>query len=55
VLTNTRTILTSLGAPGAGVLLAVLVVLVAWVGLIGWSVRQERASRRAEAQIPVRA
>jgi uncharacterized protein len=55
VLTNTRTILTALGAPGAGVLLAVLVVLVAWVGLIGWSVRQERASRRAEAQIPVRA
>jgi uncharacterized protein len=55
VLTNTRTILTALGAPGAGVLLAVLVVLVAWVGLIGWSVRQERASRRAEVQIPVRA
>jgi uncharacterized protein len=53
VLTNTRTILTALGAPGAGVLLAASAVLVAWIGLIVWSVRQERVSRRAATDVPV--
>jgi uncharacterized protein len=53
VLTNTRTILTALGAPGAGVLLAASAVLVAWIGLIAWSVRQERVSRRAGTDVPV--
>jgi uncharacterized protein len=48
ILTNTRTILESLGASGAVVAGAALVIFVSWIALIVWAVRQERAARALE-------
>ena len=42
ILTNSKTILEALGANGTTVLAAAGALLVAWVALIVWSVRQER-------------
>jgi hypothetical protein len=51
VLTNGKTILESLGAPGSLVLSAAAVLGVTWVAMIVWAVRQERASRALQADI----
>lgn len=48
ILTNSRTILDSLGASGFTVAMAALAIFVAWISLIVWAVKQERASRRLE-------
>ncbi len=48
ILTNSRTILDSLGASGSTVAMAALAIFVAWISLIVWAVKQERASRRLE-------
>jgi uncharacterized membrane protein YfcA len=50
VLTNAQTILTAAGASGETVLGAVVVVVVAWLTMIGWAVRQERAAKAAEQE-----
>jgi uncharacterized membrane protein YfcA len=47
VLTNSRTVVESLGAPGTVVLTVAAVLLVGWLGLVTWAVKQERASRVA--------
>ena len=51
MLTNSKTIAEVLGAPGVGVAALAATVAVAWVALIVWAVRQERALRRAEAAV----
>jgi uncharacterized membrane protein YfcA len=48
ILTNSKTILESLGASGATVAVAAGVVFVAWVSMIVWAVKQERLARRAD-------
>jgi uncharacterized membrane protein YfcA len=45
LLTNSNTVLASLGASGATIAVAAAAVAVAWVGLIVWAVRQERTAR----------
>jgi len=50
ILTNSKTILESLGAAGATVLVAAATIFVAWVVLIVWAVKQERLARAAEAE-----
>jgi len=49
VLTNSTTIVESLGGSGSVVLTVAGVVLVGWVSLIVWAVRQERQARVVEA------
>jgi uncharacterized protein len=49
ILTNTKTVLESLGASGTAVAVAAAVLLVAWISLIVCAVRQERRTDRAEA------
>ncbi|HSE71120.1 MAG TPA: sulfite exporter TauE/SafE family protein [Nocardioidaceae bacterium] len=51
ILTNSKTILESLGASGAMVGLAALVIFVAWISAIVWAVRQERAARALEDEL----
>ena len=54
VLTNSKTILESLGVPGIGVALTAAVVFVLWVSGIVWAVKQERlagAQRADEAEL----
>ena len=51
ILTNSKTILESLGASGSTVALAASVIAIAWVSMIVWAVRQERASREVEAEL----
>ena len=50
VLTNTKTVLESLGAPGITVALAAAVLFVLWVTGISWAVRQERLARAVDAR-----
>lgn len=50
LLTNSNTVLESMGAPGALVVAGAAVIAVAWITLVTVAVRQERAVRRAEAQ-----
>lgn len=45
LLTNSQTVLESLGASGSTVALVASVIAFAWVALIVWAVKQERASR----------
>ena len=47
VLTNSKTILESLGVPGIGVALTAAVLFVTWIAGIVWAVKQERLSRVA--------
>jgi uncharacterized membrane protein YfcA len=51
ILTNSKTILESLGAGGGTVGLAALVIFVAWISAIVWAVRQERAARALEDEL----
>jgi uncharacterized membrane protein YfcA len=51
VLTNSKTILESLGLQGSLVAIAAGVLFVAWISMICWAVGQERASRRLEQEI----
>jgi uncharacterized membrane protein YfcA len=51
VLTNSKTILESVGVEGRWVGAAAAVVFVAWITLIVWAVRQERAARALEAEL----
>ena len=48
VLTNTKTIIESLGGSGTTVLIATVVIFVAWVSLIVWAVKQERKAKVLE-------
>jgi uncharacterized protein len=50
VVTNSKTILESLGASGWMVAVSVSAVFVAWVLLIVWAVKQEREARAANAE-----
>jgi hypothetical protein len=45
LLTNSQTVLESLGASGSTVALVASVIAFVWVALIVWAVKQERASR----------
>ena len=45
VLTNTKTVLESLGAAGVVVGLAAAVIFTLWVTGIAWAVKQERLAR----------
>lgn len=49
VLTNTKTLLESLGAPGVVVALAAAVIFTLWVTGIAWAVKQERLARALAA------
>ncbi|HXH80034.1 sulfite exporter TauE/SafE family protein [Nocardioides sp.] len=49
VLTNSKTILESLGVPGVGVAATAAAVFVAWIWGIAWAVKQERLARAATA------
>ena len=49
ILTNSKTILESLGVPGVGVASVAGVVFVLWVTGIAWAVGQERRSRELES------
>ncbi len=49
ILTNSKTILEALGAPGVGVAVAAAAIFVLWVTGIVWAVRQERRSRSESA------
>ena len=51
LLTNSNTVLESLGAAGATVALAAAAIAVAWVSLIVWAVRQERAARALDREL----
>ena len=45
ILTNSKTILESLGVPGVGVAIVAAVVFVLWITGIVWAVKQERLSK----------
>lgn len=51
LLTNSKTVLESLGAPTAAVALTALVLAVVWVALIARAVRQERRTRALDAEL----
>jgi uncharacterized membrane protein YfcA len=51
LLTNSNTVLESLGASGSTIAVAAAAVALAWVGLIVWAVRQERAARALDAEL----
>jgi len=53
VITNVRTILLAFGLKDAPLLIPLLVLLAGWVLLIAWTVRLERAARRAAGAAPV--
>jgi hypothetical protein len=55
VLTNTKTVLESLGAPGIAVALAAAALFVLWVTGIVWAVKQERLARALAADRPLEA
>ena len=50
VLTNTKTILESLGASGSMVALSAAALFVTWVLMIVWAVKQERQAARLESE-----
>ena len=49
ILTNSKTILESLGVPGVGVAVVAAVVFVLWITGIVWAVKQERLSKALRA------
>ena len=49
ILTNSKTILESLGVPGVGVAIVAAIVFVLWITGIVWAVKQERLSRALRA------
>ncbi len=51
ILTNSKTILESLGASGWMVAVSAAAIFVAWVLLIVWAVKQEREARAAHAEL----
>lgn len=51
LVTNSKTVLESLGAPGITVALTALVLAVVWVALIVWAVRQERRARALDEEL----
>jgi uncharacterized membrane protein YfcA len=51
ILTNSSTILGSVGVSGPALGVTAAVIFVAWVTLIGWAVRQERAARALEREL----
>jgi len=51
LVTNSRTVLESLGAPGITVVLTALVLAVVWVALIVWAVRLERLARALDEEL----
>ena len=51
LLTNSKTVLESLGAPGTAVAVTALVLAVIWLTLIGWAVRQERQARSLDDEL----
>ena len=51
VLTNSKTIVESIGGSGATVLVVAAVVFVSWVSLIVWAVRQERSVRALDREL----
>jgi uncharacterized membrane protein YfcA len=51
ILTNSKTILESLGATGSMVAVVAGLLFVVWVTMIGWAVQQERLSRELEADL----
>jgi uncharacterized membrane protein YfcA len=51
LVTNSKTVLESLGAPGTTVALTALVLAVVWVALIVWAVRQERRARTLNEEL----
>ena len=51
LLTNSATILESLGASGTSIAVAASTLAVAWVSLIVWAVRQERAARALDKEL----
>jgi uncharacterized membrane protein YfcA len=51
ILTNSKTILESLGATGSMVAVVAGLLFVVWVTMIGWAVQQERLSRALEADL----
>jgi hypothetical protein len=51
ILTNSKTILESLGASGWMVAVSAAAIFVAWVLLIVWAVKQERKARAAHAEL----
>jgi hypothetical protein len=51
LVTNSKTVLESLGASGATVALTALGLAVVWVTLIAWAVRQERRTRAVDEEL----
>jgi len=51
LVTNSKTVLESLGAPGITVALTALMLAVVWVALIAWAVRQERRARALDEEL----
>ena len=51
LLTNSKTLLEAAGAAGSTVAVVAAVVAVAWVSLIVWAVRQERAARALDEEL----
>jgi uncharacterized membrane protein YfcA len=51
ILTNSKTILESLGVTGSMVAVVAGLLFVVWVTMIGWAVQQERLSRELEADL----
>jgi hypothetical protein len=51
ILTNSKTILESLGLTGSMVAVVAGLLFVVWVTMIGWAVQQERLSRALEADL----
>jgi mannitol-specific phosphotransferase system IIBC component len=51
LVTNSKTVLESLGASGSTVALTALALTVAWVGLIMRAVRQERRTRALDEEL----
>jgi uncharacterized membrane protein YfcA len=51
VLTNTKTILESIGLQGSQVAVVAGVLFVAWISMIVWAVRQERLARALEEEL----
>ena len=51
VLTNSKTIVESLGASGTTVALTAAVIAVVWISLTTWAVRQERVTHELENDV----
>lgn len=51
ILTNSKTIVETLGASGTTVALTAAVIAVVWVSLVTWAVKQERVARALEREL----